>query len=55
MFFGHTDFLKLVSGWFSDTRNPPMVGGVEGGKIINYTMHLGNICVSWKDFVSKFL
>ena len=31
--FGHTVFLKLVIGWFSDTKNPPVIGA-EGPKFM---------------------
>ena len=53
-FFGHTVFLKLRIGWFSDAQNSPIVVA-EGPKIFNVQCICGGIFVSLgKIFVFKY-
>ena len=47
-FFGHTFFLKLRIGQFSDTQKPPWVAG-ECPKKFDVQCIWGRIFVSWKD------
>ena len=56
---GHTVFMKLRIGWFSDTPSPPMVEA-EGPKIFHVQCILGrmfayieNVCVCFVQFLHE--
>ena len=51
--FGHNFFYLLVSGWFNDTQNPPMMEA-ECQKIISICLIYKRIFVSFENiFVSE--